>query len=228
MSKQKKTTNPTEILCVLDRSGSMEGIANEAIGSFNNFLKEQKNLKAGDCKITVVLFDDQYEVLYDNVDLKKAKELDDKTYYTRGMTALYDAMGLTIKNARERIAEQYKKDSPTVIMVVLTDGQENSSHEYTYEQLKEMLKNQEKEDWNFLFLSSDFASFAQGLVQHAVSPVTMKGAKGMSAGYSYTSALVADIRSGDSSTYNIALGRKFDLDEDGNEATTTNDTQTKQ
>lgn len=141
-----------EIVCVLDRSGSMAGMVDEVIGGFNNFLDEQKKVK-GKAKLTLVLFDDQYEVVHDRVKLKDVPELTRDVYFTRGMTALYDAVGKTMNNA---------KDKNNGIFLVQTDGHENSSHEYTNNTIKKMIKKREKKGWKFVFLGADMNAMDAG------------------------------------------------------------------
>jgi Mg-chelatase subunit ChlD len=150
MSKGKTV----EIVCILDRSGSMETIIDDSIGGFNAFLKEQKNLP-GKAKLSVVLFDDQYEKLYDRIKIKDAEELTSETYVPRGMTALYDAIGKTITSMKV-------KDSKPVVIAILTDGEENASKEYTIEQINKLIKEKRDLGWEFVFLAANQDAFAVG------------------------------------------------------------------
>lgn len=155
--KKTKKLPLVEIIAILDRSGSMSSIQREAIGSFNNFLSEQKKVP-GDVKMTTVLFDDQYEILNDGVMLTDIPDLNDKTFVPRGMTALYDAVGKTITTVSERLSKTSKSKMPAkVIMMILTDGAENASKEYNSSKIKELIDT--KKDWEFIYLASDMTQF---------------------------------------------------------------------
>lgn len=155
--KKTKKLPLVEIIAILDRSGSMASIEREAIGSFNNFLSEQKKVP-GDVKMTTVLFDDQYEILNDGVMLTDIPDLNDKTFVPRGMTALYDAVGKTITTVSERLSKTTKSKMPAkVIMLILTDGAENASKEYNSSKIKELIDT--KKDWEFIYLASDMTQF---------------------------------------------------------------------
>lgn len=130
----------THIICILDCSTSMGGQEEHVISNFNEFLKEQKDLP-GKAKLTLVKFDSDYEVIYDQVNLQKAKKLTRKQYFCRGMTAMYDAIGSTI----DRL-----KDKKRAIVLIHTDGDENHSQEYTQEQVQKLVKSKKK-DWEFIF-----------------------------------------------------------------------------
>lgn len=148
--------NLTEIIFILDRSGSMESLTNDTIGGFNSFIKTQQE-EPGEALLTTILFDDYYEILHDGVNIQNIQPLTNKEYYARGMTALLDAIGKTITtvNARLKTTSEDKKPSK-VICVITTDGYENSSREYTQPQIKEMIEKQEKEyDWQFMFLGAN-------------------------------------------------------------------------
>ena len=123
------TNEKTHIICILDRSGSMASIMSDSIGGFNTFLKKQKELP-DEATITVALFDDKYELLYDNVDIKKAEELTSKIWYPRGTTALYDAIGKTINTDRAKLKSLGNEAPSKVLVCIVTDGLENASTEY--------------------------------------------------------------------------------------------------
>ena len=143
---------PTEIICIVDRSGSMSSIANDAIGGFNTFLQGQKDAE-GEANLTLVLFDDQYEVVYDRVPVQDVPELNTTTYVPRGMTALNDAIGKTLQTFKSRFANENR---PTQIIVsILTDGEENASKEYNTDQAKGLIEDFKKDDYQFIFLASD-------------------------------------------------------------------------
>jgi uncharacterized protein YegL len=150
-----------EIVCVIDRSGSMQLIANDAIGGFNAFLKDQQS-QPGEAKLTLVLFDNAYEVLHDRVKLGDVPELNGLTYYPRGGTALYDAIGKSINTLGNNLDNEVNKPDK-VIFVILTDGEENSSREFSKEKIAGMIKHQqEKYSWEFIFLAANQDAFEAG------------------------------------------------------------------
>lgn len=157
--------NLTEVIFILDRSGSMNELTNDTIGGFNTFIEKQKN-EPGEALITTVLFDDQYEVLHNGVNLKDVKPLSNKEYFTRGWTALLDAIGKTINTVGARLYNTPEEEKPSnVIMVITTDGEENSSKEFNQAQIKEMIELQTNTyNWEFVFLGAniDAVSTARG------------------------------------------------------------------
>jgi uncharacterized protein YegL len=155
------TNERTQIVCILDRSGSMSSIMTDSIGGFNTFLKQQKELK-DEATLTVALFDDKYELLYDNVDVKKAEELTSKIWFPRGTTALYDALGKTINAVRATHAKLGAEAPAKVLVCIVTDGQENASHEYNLDTIKKLIKECENDDWNFIYLAANQDAFAVG------------------------------------------------------------------
>jgi hypothetical protein len=147
--------NLTEIIFLLDRSGSMSGIERDTIGGFNAFIERQCQLE-GETLITTVLFDDQYEVLWNGKDAAKTR-LTEKEYYVRGTTALLDAVGKTILDVGHRLSKTPEAQRPgNVIFVITTDGMENASREFTYKKVKELIKHQqEKYNWEFIFMGAN-------------------------------------------------------------------------
>lgn len=147
--------NLTEIVFILDRSGSMDHIASDTIGGYNAFIEKQKQ-EPGEAKLTTVLFDDRYEIIHDGVDLREVKPLTSAEYYARGMTALMDAVGRTINRVGERLAMTPEEERPgKVIFVITTDGYENNSKEFTRAKVKEMIEHQtNKYSWQFMFLGA--------------------------------------------------------------------------
>ena len=145
----------TEIVFLLDRSGSMGGLESDTIGGFNAFIEKQSQAE-GDTTVTVVLFDDRYEILWNGVAAKKAK-LTDNEYYVRGSTALLDAVGKTILGVGYRLSKTREGERPgKVIFVITTDGLENASREFTYSKVKELITHQqEKYGWEFIFLGAN-------------------------------------------------------------------------
>jgi len=148
----------TEIIFVIDRSGSMGHLTGDTIGAYNAYLDEQKNFD-GQTKITTVLFDDRYELLFNGVSIDEAY-LDHSKYYVRGMTALYDALGKTILDVGSRLAKTPENERPEkVIFIITTDGYENASKEFTKSKIKEMIEHQQsKYSWEFLFFGANIDS----------------------------------------------------------------------
>lgn len=157
------TKNITEIVCILDRSGSMTNLVDETITGYNAFIKEQQ--KEGPGKVTLVLFDDKYDIVYDGIMLHSVPELTDKVYYARGWTALRDAIGKTINHIRERhLLDPAVSEKPDkTIVFITTDGQENSSMEFTQDQIREMVDGCEKEGWIFFFMGANIDAFTVGV-----------------------------------------------------------------
>lgn len=149
-TKKEKIMN---IVFLLDRSGSMSGSESDTIGGYNSFLNEQRK-KNINTKITTVLFDDKYELLHNQKSINEVKNLTEKDYYVRGCTALLDAIGITIKNIEKNT------DNEKVLFVITTDGLENASHEYTKEQVKELIKSHS--NWEFLYIGANIDSYSEG------------------------------------------------------------------
>ena len=148
--------NLTELVMILDRSGSMSGLESDTIGGYNSMLKKQREAE-GEVLVSTVLFDGISEVLYDRVPLDKMPEMTDKEYYVRGNTALLDAVGGAIHHIGNVHKYAREEDRPEkTIFVITTDGMENASRSYTYDQVKQMVERQkEKYGWEFLFLGAN-------------------------------------------------------------------------
>jgi hypothetical protein len=146
----------SEIILVLDESGSMESCKTDTIGGVNGFLKTQKKIK-GEAKFTLVKFSDYYKVINDAIPLDQVMYLDEKSYTPSFSTALLDAVGKTIDSIGKRLAETPENERPEkVIFAIITDGYENSSSVYTQHQIFEMVSHQKKNyNWEFLFLGAD-------------------------------------------------------------------------
>lgn len=154
--------NSTEMVFVLDRSGSMSGLAADTIGGFNELIEKQKKIE-GDAYVTTVLFDHEYEVLHDHVALGEVAPLTDKEYFARGSTALLDAVGRTINAVGARLAATPEEERPAhVVFVITTDGMENASREYTAKQVREMVEHQQqKYSWQFVFLGANMDAVSE-------------------------------------------------------------------
>lgn len=153
----KKTTSKVEsnhIITILDRSGSMEPVAQDAIGGFNTFLKEQKKLKD---KTTMggILFDDQFEELYEGkkLPINDVPELTEKTFVPRGRTALYDAIGKGVRNYKNSIVGK-KNLNEKVLVLIITDGAENASTEFKKKDVADLISYQRTQNWQFIFMCS--------------------------------------------------------------------------
>lgn len=154
----------TELICILDRSGSMRPLTDSSIEGFNQFVKDQKKLP-GKARLTLVLFDHEYFLVHDNIKLSKVPPLNKETYVPHGWTALLDAVGRTIDSAKER--HRIAKHGPTKVFVaILTDGHENASKDYSQGEIEAMIKRQEKtHSWEFVFLAANIdATQAAGAI----------------------------------------------------------------
>ena len=146
----------TEVVFILDRSGSMSGLETDTIGGFNSMIAKQKK-EEGEAYISTVLFDDTCEVLYDRVPVNKVEPMNDNQYYVRGCTALLDAIGGAIHHIGNVHKYAREEDRPEkTLFIITTDGMENASRQYSYEKVKEMVERQkEKYGWEFLFLGAN-------------------------------------------------------------------------
>jgi uncharacterized protein YegL len=146
----------TELVFILDKSGSMSGLEADTIGGYNSMLKKQQSIE-GECHITTVLFDNYYELLHDRIDIKAVSPITEKEYQVGGSTALLDAIGNAIHkigNAQKHTAEDYRAEK--VMFVIITDGEENSSREYSAEKVKAQIeRHKTKYGWEFIFLGAN-------------------------------------------------------------------------
>ena len=145
--------NKIDIIFLLDRSGSMSGSENNTINSYNSYLSKQKKNKYL-TKITTILFDDQYEILFNRENIQEVKYLTNKEYYVRGCTALYDAIGKTINFYSRQIKNK-------VLFIIITDGLENASREYNKQQIQELIKSQKS--WEFIYIGANIDSYSEGM-----------------------------------------------------------------
>jgi uncharacterized protein YegL len=156
-----KKTNITELVFILDRSGSMSGLEEATKQGYNSVLKTQKE-EPGTAFVTTVLFDDSYELLHNRINIRELRPITGKEYFVRGSTALLDAIGKTISktgNAQKHADEDRRADK--VMIVIITDGMENASEEYTYNRIMEMINRQkERYGWEFLFMGANIDAIA--------------------------------------------------------------------
>lgn len=152
----------TELVFILDRSGSMGGLESDTIGGFNGMIEKQKK-QDGEANVTTVLFDDKYDLIHDRFPIRAVKPLMGEDYYVRGCTALLDAVGKTIQkmgNIQKYLPEDMKAEK--VIFVITTDGLENASREYGYDEIRRMIERQkERYGWEFLFLGANMDAVSE-------------------------------------------------------------------
>jgi uncharacterized protein YegL len=146
----------TAITVILDKSGSMNSIRNDVIGGFNSFIEDQKKFD-GEATVTLTLFDSEYNIKYINKDIKNVDLLNTKNYVPSGNTALNDAVGRTIDELGNRLDNLKEDEKPgKVIVVIITDGEENSSREYQLKKVKEKIEHQQKiYNWEFIYIGAE-------------------------------------------------------------------------
>ena len=152
----------TELVFILDRSGSMRGLETDTIGGFNAMIDRQRR-EEGEVNVTTVLFDDRYDLIHDRFPLAAVGPLTEKDYYVRGCTALMDAIGISIQklvNVQRHLPEDQRAEK--VIFVITTDGMENASREYSQRQIRSMIRQEkEKYGWEFIFLGANIDAVAE-------------------------------------------------------------------
>jgi uncharacterized protein YegL len=146
----------TEIVFILDRSGSMSGLESDTIGGYNSMLAKQKK-EEGDAILSTVLFDDRTEILHDRISVHKVEALTDNEYYVRGCTALLDAVGGAIDHIGHIQKELPEDERPEkTLFIITTDGMENASRKYDYAKVKKMVeKKKKKHQWEFIFMGAN-------------------------------------------------------------------------
>ncbi len=151
----------TELVFILDRSGSMSGLESDTIGGYNSLLAKQQK-EPGEALLTTVLFDDRVELLHDRLNLREMVPITDQEYYVRGTTALLDAVGITISKIVDQTRRTPKEEqSKHTLFVITTDGMENASREFSYEQVRRMIEHQKSRyNWEFLFLGANIDAVA--------------------------------------------------------------------
>lgn len=202
------------IAFVLDRSGSMGAMVTEAIGGFNSFVEDQQK-EPGEALFTLAQFDHEYERVFDGIDLKDVPKLDVKRYVPRGTTALRDAVGRTILDVGKKLEAMSEDERPEhVIFVVLTDGMENASKDFSPEKLREMVDHQENVySWKFLFLGANMDSFSEahqmGMPQAAAMNFA-PDADSLGVAYAASSRAVSSFRKGVKSVNLCDVARSVD------------------
>ncbi len=204
----------TELIFILDRSGSMEGLESDTIGGYNAMLKEQKE-NEGDAVITTVLFDDEIELLHDRMDIKGIRPITEKEYFVRGTTALLDAMGIAMQkiiNVQRNTTDELKAEK--VLFIITTDGQENASREYGYGQIKAMIEKQKRDyNWEFIFLGANIDAAKEaakfGIAEDRVAQFH-NDAAGIEMNYASVSEAITELRSSKS----MSSSWKKAIDED--------------
>ena len=212
--KKNKNNKPkdVELVFILDRSGSMGGLESDTIGGYNSMLSKQKKEKTGKVSVTTVLFDDQYELLYNQVPIEKVSPMTEEEYYVRGSTALLDAIGKTVMQVK---ANQDKKEiKDKVLFVIITDGMENASREYRADQIKKLIEERkEKNNWEFLFLGAniDAIGAAKDIGIDSSRAVRFKSdKKGTAKNYEVLNEAIKEIRGG----YQLNDSWKNEIEED--------------
>lgn len=200
--------NLTEMVFILDRSGSMQSLTSDTIGGFNSMIESQKK-EEGEAFVTTVLFDDQYELLHDHVDIQQIEPITNKEYYARGMTALLDAIGKTVNSIGSRLSGTPEDERPDkVIFVITTDGFENASREFDKSTIKEMIEHQQnKYSWTFIFLGANMDAVGEATslgINASHSHTYTASAKGTSSVYASLDATMSCLRSVDYATVDAA------------------------
>ena len=160
--KKQEDMKMTELVFILDRSGSMSGLEKDTIGGFNSMLEKQRK-EPGEAVVSTVLFDNEAEVIHDRISIGDVPNLTDKEYYVRGCTALLDAVGGAIHHIKNVHKYARKEDVPEkTLFIITTDGMENASHRYTYKKVRHMIEHQKSHHgWEFLFLGANIDAVAE-------------------------------------------------------------------
>lgn len=149
----------TEIVFIIDRSGSMCGLEDDTIGGFNSFIEKQKQ-EEGQARISTILFDDKIEILHDREDINNVKKMTKEQYYVRGCTALLDAVGYALNKTID-IQNKLLDKADKILFIITTDGYENASKEYTYSMINKLINKQKERKWEFLFLGANIDAIGE-------------------------------------------------------------------
>ena len=212
--------NLTEVVCILDKSGSMSGLERDTIGGYNSMIEKQKK-EDGEAYISTVLFSDYSKVIHDRVSVDKIEPMTEKEYYVDGCTALLDAVGDAIHHIKTVHKYVREEDRPEkTLFIITTDGQENSSKRYSYDKVKKMVEHQkEKYGWEFIFLGANIDAIAEagrfGINQEMAVNYNCDEV-GISTSYMAPSEAVSCVRKVKRGRLNEALGKnwKKDIEED--------------
>lgn len=201
--------NLSEIICILDRSGSMFPLTQSVINGYNEFIKSQRKVE-GDAYVTTVLFDDEYKMLYDHINIQEIPEMTERQYNADGLTMLYDAIGMTMDSVGERLANTPEDERPEhVVFFIMTDGANNYSKKYSKETIKEMIEHQQTVySWEFIFMGAgiDAKNEASQLgIKTEQSYSVDHSAKGISATFATMDCLASSIRAYDAGRKNFIV-----------------------
>ncbi len=195
-----------EIIDITDRSGSMAHLRQDVIGGFNAFLVDQKSVP-GEARLTHIQFDNHYEKQYAGKDIQTVEPLTAESYQPRGGTALFDAIGRTLQEQGHRIKTENWADK--VIVCIRTDGEENSSVEYTQDKIKTMIEHAQEHGWEFIFSAANQDAFKAG-ASYGINSVNTTNfaatSAGLSGSYSSTSATVRSMRAAPNQDTQAATG----------------------
>ena len=204
----------TELIFILDRSGSMGGLESDTIGGYNAMLKKQMEAE-GSAYITTVLFDDEYELLHDRINLKGVKPITEKEYFVRGTTALLDAVGKSIQkivNVQRNTSDDEKAEK--VLFVITTDGLENASREYSYTKVRAMIEKQKSRyGWEFIFLGANIDAVSEAEkfgIDSSRAAQFHNDKDGIELNYKVVSEAICELRS--SKTISQDWKREIDVD----------------
>ena len=172
-----------DLFMIIDRSGSMGSVVNDAIGGYNTFLNEQKKIE-GEAIANLLLFDHEMLMIKENVPLSELPELDTRTYIPRGSTSLFDAIALAVGKIKEKYKDTISSEIPAILFMILTDGEENSSREVrTIERMKEIITECRGYGWEFIFVAADQDAFttatSMGMSAGNTMNYSTKGVSGM-------------------------------------------------
>lgn len=207
----------TELVFILDRSGSMHGLEKDTIGGYNSMLEKQKAEK-GSVHVTTVLFDNNINILHDRMPINAVEPLTEKEYYVGGTTALLDAVGTTIERLN-KIQNALPEDerSEKVIFVITTDGFENASRKFNYPQLKKLIESQQTElNWEFIFLGANMDAVSEaGKIGISAdrSATFLNDSEGIATNYSAVSKVVSHMRKAAMGT-RVSGAWKAEIEED--------------
>ena len=203
----------TELVFILDRSGSMAGLETDTIGGFNAMLAKQRK-EPGEAFVSTVLFDNETEVIHDRAPLDQVEDLTQEQYYVRGCTALLDAVGGAIRHIGNVHRYARKEDVPEkALFIITTDGMENASRRYTYPQVRKMIREKQKHGWEFLFLGANIDAAAEagrfGIGQDRAANYCCD-AKGTALNYTVISEAITQFRA----SMPLAADWKKEIDKD--------------